>query len=368
MNERLSIVFSNYDDLDNPFYGGGGARAIHEVAKRLARRHEVTVVTGTYPGATATTVDGVRYERVGTNRFGPKIGQVCFSLVLPFFARRKRADIWYESLTPPCSFSFTPLCARMPVVGVAHMLSGEDMRRKYRLPFDRLERVGLRLYRRFVVLSEAVAAKVRTANPRADVVIIPNGVEPRPASAPVRDGGHVLFLGRVEMNQKGLDLLAGAWDRLVDDAPCGLVIAGSGAPSENAELARRIANGVRPKTVTALGRVDEAAKDRLYRTARFVVVPSRFETFSMIVLEAFSYGRPVIVFDIPNMAWVPDRCAVKVPPFDTEALAAAMRSLLSDPARCASMGEEARTFSGQYDWDVIAKRYEDHAVRTIRPL
>ena len=42
---KRRIIFSNYDDPKNPFYGGGGARAIHEVAKRLAVRHDVKIIT-----------------------------------------------------------------------------------------------------------------------------------------------------------------------------------------------------------------------------------------------------------------------------------------------------------------------------------
>jgi len=63
---KRRIIFSNYDDPKNPFYGGGGARAIHEVARRLAVRHDVKIITGSYPGSRDEMVDGVSYTRIGS--------------------------------------------------------------------------------------------------------------------------------------------------------------------------------------------------------------------------------------------------------------------------------------------------------------
>ena len=64
---KRRIIFSNYDDPKNPFYGGGGARAIHEVARRLAVRHDVKIITGSYPGSRDEMVDGVSYARIGSD-------------------------------------------------------------------------------------------------------------------------------------------------------------------------------------------------------------------------------------------------------------------------------------------------------------
>src|SRR5215813_13412307 len=100
---RTRIIFSNYDDLLNPFYGGGGAAAIHEIGKRLSPKDEVTILTGKFPGCRTESVDGVQYERLGFTAAGPKLGQVFFHFALPFHAKRRRFDFWVESLTPPFS-------------------------------------------------------------------------------------------------------------------------------------------------------------------------------------------------------------------------------------------------------------------------
>jgi len=45
-NSDMKIIISNYDSVKNPYYGGGGATAIHEIASRLTKKFEVTVLTG----------------------------------------------------------------------------------------------------------------------------------------------------------------------------------------------------------------------------------------------------------------------------------------------------------------------------------
>ncbi|HWQ59773.1 MAG TPA: glycosyltransferase family 4 protein [Candidatus Fimivivens sp.] len=368
MDNRDAIIFSNYDDLGNPYYGGGGAFVIHETAKRLARHADVTVITGTYPGAKNETVDSVRYERIGFAFLGPKLGQVAFTLWLPFVSMGKRFDVWYESLTPPCSFSILPVVARGPVVGVVHMLSGLDMFRKYKIPFHWFERLGLRLYRRFIVLSEATARQVESANGTARIDVIPNGVEPRAAVTPRTEDGHVLFLGRIEIDQKGLDLLLEAWNILRKETSCRLVIAGSGVEHEERRLRSLVAERGLSDSVDLIGRVNGETKDALFREARFVVVPSRFETFSLVALEAFSYGLPIVCFDLENLSWIPASCAIKVTPFDVALFADVMRTLLADKARRARMGAVAAEFSKAYDWDTIALRYAAHVKNIIPTL
>src|SRR5947209_2354 len=106
---KLSIIISSYDDIKNPVYGGGGAQAVHQLAKKLAARYTVTVLTGTYKKAKNEMVDKVLYKRVGSDIFGHKIGQLLFQYALLRHAKKGNFDIWIESSTPPFTFSLLPL-------------------------------------------------------------------------------------------------------------------------------------------------------------------------------------------------------------------------------------------------------------------
>ena len=118
------------------------------------------------------------------------------------------------------------------------------------------------------------------------------GVEPLP-SRPRRfreafglTGPYLLYLGRLEAG-KGLPELLEVHQRVVrgyHDAPA-LVLAGGG-PFE-----------ARGHKVVKVGRLDEQAKWDALAGALAVVVPSRYESLSLVTLEAFAAGTPVLAGD-----------------------------------------------------------------------
>lgn len=343
---------SIYDHVGNPHYGGGGAVVVQQVAARLAREFDVTVYCGSYRGSRSRTEGGVRYVFLPVGWAGPRAGQLLFTLLLPLVALVRRPAVWIESLTPPFSVSLLPLLSRAPVVALVQMLCGADMRRRYGLPFDAVERVGLRWYRTFVVLNEADEVAVRRASPAARVVRLVNGVElPPDDEVGAGRGEHILFLGRIDVSQKGLDLLLEA---VGPAPPLPVLIAGSGTRLEEERLRGLLPPGDRVRLV---GRVEGAEKARLLRECAFMVVPSRYETFCLSALEAMSYGKPVVHFDLDRLAWIGDGCGLRVPPFDVEALRDAVALLAGDPERRRAMGRNARSRSAAFGWDAVAERY-----------
>jgi glycosyltransferase involved in cell wall biosynthesis len=349
------IIFSIYDDRRNPHYGGGGAVVVYEIARRLARDHEVTVLTSSYRGSRSHRENGVDYVHVPAGWAGPRGGQLVFHAVLPALAPLKRYDLWIESFTPPYSTSFLPLFSRRrPVIGLVQMLSGEDMTHKYRLPFSWIERKGIARYERFIALNDFDGQIIREHNRHAAVVVIEPGVSVPPADDVARGReAHILYLGRVDVRQKGLDLLIAAYQQAPPDLP--LVIAGSGTPREERTLRALVPQG--QSRIRLLGHVSGQEKENLLRDCAFLVMPSRFETFGLSPLEAMSYGKPVVVFDISRTRWIPEECCVRIPAFDVEALTRAMRRLSNHPDLRKSLGQCARTYAQRHDWNSVAERY-----------
>lgn len=356
---KTKIVISNYDDLANPYYGGGGAVAVHQVAKRLAVNAQVTVLTGKYPGSKTQVVDGVFYKRIGWSGFGPRAGQLAFLAALPFYLKRQDFDLWLESLTPPFSTAFLPLFTDKPVIGLVHMLTGKDMRRKYKLPFDLLEAVGLARYRYFIVVSDQQKEELSRLNDTAKVEVIPNGVElgQNGPKAGVKKE-YILFIGRIEVDQKGLDLLLRAYGRISDKIDQKLIIAGGGTARETNRLQKLISQLGLESRVDLLGKIGGQEKSAAFEKSLFVVVPSRFETFSIVALEAFSYGLPLVSFDINGLGWIPATICRKVTPFDEAALAREILRLIEDGTLREKMGRQSREFVKSYSWDRASQKYQ----------
>jgi glycosyltransferase involved in cell wall biosynthesis len=349
------VVVSNYDDIGNPHYGGGGAVVVGQIAARLARDYGVTVYTGSYRGSGRSRVrDGVRYVFLPVGWAGPRGGQILFQALLPLVALLRRPDLWIESVSPPVSASLLPVFARCPVVALVQMLSGADMGSRYKLPFAAIERRALRLYRHFVVLNETDRRAVQAANAPASVALIPNGIE-RPSAAELEygTGGHILFLGRIDVRQKGLDLLLAASSPEVE---LPVVIAGAGTAQEEAKL-RALLPADGGDRVRVVGRVDGDRKQQLLRTCAFMVVPSRYETFCLSALEAMAHGKPVVYFDLPQLAWIGADSGLAVHPFDATGLAAAVSRLARDGSLRARLGRGARERSAGYDAEAVGERY-----------
>jgi glycosyltransferase involved in cell wall biosynthesis/O-antigen/teichoic acid export membrane protein len=353
--KRLRILHLAFDDHRFPGSGGGAVRTF-EVNRRLAQRHDVTVVTLNYKGARERVEEGIRYVQVGIrySYFGRIIS---YLLCLPIALRRYPSDLVVEDFTPPMSTALVPLWTRRPVVGMVQWLWARQKSRQYKLPFFLIEQWGVRTHRQLIAVSSAIAARLRTLNPAAEVQVIPNGVELMNGSTSELDTADLVFLGRIEMEAKGIDLLLQAFARIAPLADAKLMIAGDG---RDVERVRRLAAelGLSDR-IRLIGAIDGAAKSALLQRARLVCVPSRFETSSLVSLEAQASGTPVLAFDIPALREVlaPDG-GVLVPPFDVGAYARELLRLLNAPEQCRAMGEAGRQFVRRFHWDAVASQQE----------
>ena len=355
------VVISSFDNPDSRHYAGGGGAVVALMAGWLGEESEVMVVTAGRRSGIAVR-DGVRYRYLPVAWAGPRAGQLLFHALLPFAARRIPHDLWIESFTPPFSTSFVPLFSRAPVVGFAQNLSGLEMSHRYRVPFFLIERLGLRCYRDVVVLNPADGQTVHRASPAATVRVIPNSVDlPELDERQFGQGEHILYLGRVQVWEKGLDLLLAAYASSGLKMP--LVIAGAGPRREEKRLAALLATA--GPGIRWVGPVTGERKDALLRRSAVLAMPSRAEAFGIAALEGMAYGKPVVHFDLPTLDWMSGD--VPVPPFDISALAAALGELAADPARRARLGRAARAAAREFGRDVMAERYRTLSRQLLGP-
>ncbi|MFO7624357.1 MAG: glycosyltransferase [Anaerolineales bacterium] len=210
------------------------------------------------------------------------------------------------------------------------------------------------------------------------IVVIPPGVDlshfyPIPADEakafigiPPEDR-MVLFVGRIEP-LKGLDVLIEAMGRFCqhsqgEQKQLDLVIIG-GEPDVSqqvmtAEMSRlqalREKYGIKDM-VTFLGKRAQDTLPYYYSAAETVVVPSHYESFGMVALEAMACGTPVVASQVGGLAFLVQDgvTGYSVPVGDPEALCCRLMSLLSDPELRTKMGHQAAQFARRYAWELIA--------------
>lgn len=356
----MKILHIDPDDIDNPLSGGGPVRT-YEIYRRLAQRHEITVLTPTFEGATPEIVrDGVRYIRLGRKIGGHGSSpHITFFFAFPRALKRYDYDLLVEDFMPPMSATFTPVWrGRRPLVASVQWWFAEALSQQYHLPFFLGERYLMRLYRRFIVLTEAMKELIQSRHARAAIAVVPNGVDDRLFALAPHFGDFVLYLGRIELEDKGVDLLLRAYARIPERERLPLRLAGTGFQWDRCQ--RLVEELDLRAWVTFLGKVDGEGRAALLTECRFVCVPSRRETFGMVIAEACAAGKPVVLFDRwPMNEVAPREACILVEPFSIDAYGDAMRAMLrSSDGDLAARGERCRTSAVRYDWDRIALQQE----------
>jgi glycosyltransferase involved in cell wall biosynthesis/O-antigen/teichoic acid export membrane protein len=355
---RMRILHLGFEDPAMPG-AGGGSRRTHEINRRLAARgHEVTVLTTRFPGHRDRVQDGVSYVHIGIGAGRNRLTRTAgYALAAVRACRSRAADVVVEDFFAPVSSAAAPLWSGRPTVGVVQWLNAREKASQYRLPFHLVERFGVRRHRRMIAVSEHVGASLRALNPTAAVEVIGNGLPPDAAGTLFGLGTDVLFVGRLEIAQKGLDLLVQAWALAGPRIGGDLVLAGDG-PDE-ARLRGLIEKAGLVDQIRLVGRVDGQEALALMGRARLVAMPSRFETFGMVAVEAMATGTPVVAFDIDALREVlPASCTRRVQAFDVDRYADALVATYHDKVWIEAAAPAARQFAAGFDWDVLAVRQE----------
>ena len=357
----MRILHLGYTHVDNPWNAGGAAVAAREVYRRLCQRHEVTVACGGWPGAVDThAAEGVREvfgpragsyvgSRLGYSRFAARMA-VCtdHDLVVDDMSAYSPSFAWRKSKRPCIALVQLDLLRatrKYPVLGA--------IARRYVLE-------ALGAYENFIFVSPSLMKDHAglTHNCRR-AVCIPNGVSADLLALPTEEHPYILFLGRLDIYTKGLDVLLREFSLLRRAEPdVRLVIAGDGP--EEGQLRAQAARLKLGQAVEFAGRVGGERKTDLLRRCLCVAMPSRYEGWPLVPMEAAACGKVVVGHAIPGLwdAVVHDETGLLVEPEQEGALAAALERVIRDGALRASLGAAARRRAAEFSWDHTAQRYE----------
>jgi glycosyltransferase involved in cell wall biosynthesis len=356
----MRVLHCIYDDPANPWVGGGGAVRLFEIYRRIAKRlGHVTIATGSWPGARDEEIEGIHYVRLGA-RNPYAWSRLTYARAATRLLKRGDYDVAVFDFSV-----YTPLglpSNRAVGVTVTHLLEDTARERWGRIVgkviADREIRT-LKQARVFAATSQATIDRLRALlGPDIDVRLIQAGVPDHLFAQPHRELDYVLFFGRVDWFQTGLDVLLDAMKILVHELPrLRLKIAGRGTDGDRVRDTAR-ALGI-DQNVEILGPVDDTKRAELLAGARVFLMPSRFEGFGLAAAEAMAAGVPVIASDAGSLPEVVDapRGGIIVPRSDARALADATHRLLRDSAERSRLSDSARVSAERFRWDRIADQH-----------
>jgi glycosyltransferase involved in cell wall biosynthesis len=359
----MRILHLLYESRGDPFgIGGVGIRA-YEIYGRLKDRHDVTLLCKKYCGAIDGTKEGLEHVFVGAESMNLTRTLLTYAYYAALYVKKHgdEYDVVIEDFSPAIP-TFLHFFSAKPVILQVQGHTGGLYFRKYNPLYAAilalLELVRPRYYDNFIFISPETAGKVSLQAAKR-VAIISNGVPSRLLEIPYAEGDYVLYLGRIDIYGKGLDILLGAYSEFYKSFPgIRLIVAGDGRDMESfKEMLNGLPEGV-AKNIELAGWVSDDRKPEVVRRALFVVFPSRHEVQPIAVLEAMACGKPVVVSGIPEFGFVTKSGAgISFGSGDAVSLADAMKRMAAGEERKGT-GLRGREWVRGCTWDRIAKEYE----------
>ena len=370
------------------------------LADRLDRGERRTGV-GAYVDGLAEGLN----ELDGTDRFvlfapgasrGPSVADAASARRVPGWGRRSTTVTWTLLGRPRLRGASgrldvlhilvptIPVPTDLPTVATIHDLMPLKhpamFRRSHRILFAQTIRRIRRSARWIIAVSEATREDVveLLGFPEERTSVVHHGVPRHFATAsPARERGarnrfglgdepFVLFVGELA-ERKNVSHLVHAFTRAVSAMPSArLVLAGSpGVGFADAE--RRIRDNQLEGRVTVTGHASQGDLEGLMGAASALVLPSLDEGFGLPALEAMSVGTPVIASDAGSLPEVVGDAGLLVPSADADALAEAIRRLLTDAKLRESLSRRGKERAATFTWRRAAEQTLEvygHALRT----
>lgn len=178
----------------------------------------------------------------------------------------------------------------------------------------------------------------------------------------------VFYVGRFDP-RKGIETLVRAvgQSKLRDTKKLKLVIGGGSRPGQSDGKERdRIEGivaelGMSDMTIFP-GRLSDDILPAYYAAADVCVVPSHYEPFGLVAIEAMASGTPVVASDVGGLQFtvVPEETGLLAPPQDDAAFATAIDRILANPDWRNQLGAKARVRVEQkFSWDGVAHQLSD---------
>ena len=193
----------------------------------------------------------------------------------------------------------------------------------------------------------------------AETRVIRNGIDaalwPFTERTPRTGPPRLLYLGRLEY-EKGVHDAIAAMPRIRRTHPgTTMTIAGDGTQQD--WLTEQARKHKVLRAIEFVGRVDHDGLVALLHAADAAVLPSHYEPFGIVALEAAATGAPLVTSNVGGLgeAVIDGETGVSFPPRDVAALARAVRTVLDDPAAAQRMAIAARRrLTADFDWGTVA--------------
>jgi len=238
--------------------------------------------------------------------------------------------------------------------------------------YDRIFLPHFRKYINIALVKTSRAGKHLERKGFKNIKILPVGLDPTPFANPKdrnwreefdipEDNRILLYVGIFE-KRRNVDFMLDLAKKLIND---GVTLIMAGAGPEHVRISTRV-NDEQITNVRLVGSVVQEAMPSLYSASSLFLLPSNYEIYGMVVIEAMYFGLPVIstMTAGPEDIIENDLDGVLMDSLDTDKWARAIRNLLLKPERLSEMSLNAQNkVHNKLLWEVIAEEYNEQIIK-----
>ena len=380
----------------NPFfhpYSGGTEKVLLQVYSRLAKRHNITVVSAVLEQGDrphSDKVNGITVMRLPTRYISLPVLPLPFMMIdgMREALERVDADIYHINnrfLYYSTTLSTIKRMRRKLALTIHNALpmNIDLLTNSGGLVYDTTW--GRKIMQQADVITGISKNTIETTVPkrfRHKTHLVYNGVDfnlfkRRPKSnrevSKVLDSlgahGENIFTNGRMVAQKGQSFLLKAYAKLIREKVLSnrssLIMVGRG-PLRNKLAAEAQRLGIAKNLKMASG-INEEQLPFYYNSGDIFVLPSLYEPASLAILEALASELPSVASNVGGIPEMMDGCGLYAKPRDPDGLARCIKELHDDPKTASALAHEGRRLmTKEHDWDKIAKQYENIFLNTMR--
>ena len=364
----MKIIVYSYDDTGNPWCGGGGALRIETVHSLLAENgHDITFITGNYPGASKKWKGPFKKVFVGL-KWSYLLSRVSYFILANFHSLVSKADIFLAAFSAYAPV-FIFLYKKNVIVEFYHLL-GKRCLEKYHIfgifPFLS-EKIMLSSARTIITMAPGTKQDVLDHYPDKNIHALPCGFDNLQLQLEPLNEKYILTFGRLDIYMKGLDrLISTMSDILINLPDYKLIIAGRGSDDDIKQLYKLSEQSPIHDKIQIILKPDYSAKLDLFRKCTYVAIFSRFEGWCIVAIEAAAAGKAILGVDVEGLrdSVANDFNGILVKDFDRDQLVVYGKKLLTDDAFRSRYEKNARIHASRFTWSNIAEMqlsvYKEH--------
>ncbi len=291
--------------------------------------------------------------------------QVWSETYLPLWAKKDDVDVFWGPAHRLPHFLPTRITRVVTIHDLVWKFAGETMRPLSRLLESYQVPAAINTADHIVAISHSTAKSIQDEFHIESnrLTVVPLGSDHLPTVVDdhlLKNMGIVqpyfLFVGTLEPRKNLINLL-NAYSKLSDSArkKTSLVIAG-GVGWGGVDLEKTIKDLSLSQYVKLAGYVDEPTLCALYSNARFLAMPSLYEGFGLPLVEAMTYGTPVLTANNSSMIEVAGNAGILIDPLDVDSIKNGLMALIENDETCKNLSKNAKTNASRYNWQLAANQ------------